>query len=166
MSDTSPTTPGAGEQPVFIVLGPQDAGEVLTLQRAAYVTEAAAHDDFRLPPLTESLAEVRAALSASEIVALGIRDDGRLVGAVRLCLAGRVVELGRLIVAPDRQGEGLGTRLLRHAETVFPDAQELRLFTGEHSASNLRRYARLGYQETARTSAGHYQLVHLTKTLR
>lgn len=30
-----------------------DAGEVLTLQRAAYLTEAQAHDDLSLPPLTQ-----------------------------------------------------------------------------------------------------------------
>jgi hypothetical protein len=44
----------------IIALGVQDAGELLTLQRAAYVVEAQAHDDPRLPPLTETLAEVRA----------------------------------------------------------------------------------------------------------
>ena len=40
----------------------------------------------------------------------------------------------------------------------------LRLFTGEHSAGNLRLYARLGYRESCRrlTPAG-YRLVHLTK---
>ena len=43
-------------------LGVADAGEVLTLQRAAYVTEARAHGDLDLPPLLETLAETRAAL--------------------------------------------------------------------------------------------------------
>ena len=32
-----------------VALGPDDAGEVLTLQRAAYVSEAQAHDDLWLP---------------------------------------------------------------------------------------------------------------------
>ena len=41
---------------------------------------------------------------------------------------------------------------------------ELRLFTGEHSAGNLRLYVRLGYRESRRqpTPAG-YRLVHLAK---
>jgi ribosomal protein S18 acetylase RimI-like enzyme len=42
--------------------GPDDAGELLTLQRAAYVTEAQLYADPCLPPLTETLAELRAAL--------------------------------------------------------------------------------------------------------
>lgn len=35
-------------------LGPVDAGEVLTLQRAAYVPEAREHENLDLPPLLET----------------------------------------------------------------------------------------------------------------
>lgn len=161
-------TPAADnmEPSSVIALGPDDAGEVLTLQRAAYLTEAAAHNDFGLPPLTQTLAELEEELADPTVTALGIRDGGRLVGAVRLRRSGSVVELGRLIVAPDQQGQGIGTRLLLHAETVCPEAQEIRLFTGEHSTANLRLYTRHGYHETSRTPAGEYRLVHLAKTLR
>lgn len=155
--------PQAGGSLPIVVLGPRDAGEILTLQRAAYVTEAAAYHDFELTPLTQTLAELTAELDDPSVTALGIRDQGRLVGAVRLRRSGTVVDLGRLIVAPDRQGEGIGTRLLLHSETVHPGVRELRLFTGEHSTANLRLYSRHGYREVNRTSAGHYQLVHLVK---
>ena len=37
-----------------ITLSDADGGEVMTLQRAAYVTEAQAHHDFDLPPLTQT----------------------------------------------------------------------------------------------------------------
>lgn len=153
-----------GALPV-VALAPDDAGEVLTLQRAAYVTEAAAHHDFSLPPLTQTLDELRNELDDPSVTALGIRDQGRLVGAVRLRRSGAVLYLGRLTVAPDRQGEGIGTRLLLHAETVHPEVRELRLFTGEHSAANLRLYSRHGYRETGRTPAGRYQLVQLVKSV-
>lgn len=159
-------TSATGDEPLDIVeLGCEDAGELLTLQRAAYLTEAAAHHDFGLPPLTQSLTELRDELADPSRTALGIRDRGRLIGAVRLRRTGAAVELGRLIVAPDRQGEGLGTRLLLHAETIDPDAEEIRLFTGEHSAANIRLYTRHGYRETSRTPAGGYRLVNLVKPL-
>ena len=45
-------------------IAPGDAGEVLTLQRAAFVTEAQAHGDPALPPLTQTLAELRAATAS------------------------------------------------------------------------------------------------------
>lgn len=154
-----------GEYLAVVSLGLQDAGEILTLQRAAYLTEAAAHGDFNLPPLTQSLSDLTSELSTPGVMALGIRDAGRLVAALRLHRSGPVLELRRLIVAPDRQGQGLGSRLLSHAETVFPDCREIRLFTGEHSTANIRLYTRSGYRESGRTPAGGYDLVHFTKTL-
>lgn len=142
-----------------------DAGELFTMQRAAYVSEAAAHADFLLPPLTQTLAEVRADLAAPDVLTFGVRDAGRLIGAVRLHRSGAAVELGRLMVVPDRQGEGLGTALLAFAETVFPDAVEIRLFTGDRSLSNIRLYERTGYRETGRTPEAGYELIHFVKPL-
>ncbi len=46
-----------------LTLGPLDAGaagELLTLQRAAHVTEAQLYDDARLPALTQSLDDLGA----------------------------------------------------------------------------------------------------------
>lgn len=147
------------------VLGDADAGEILTLQRAACVTEAQAHRDVNLPPLTQTFEELRAELSDPDVTALGVRERGRLIAAVRLRRTGTSVELGRLNVVPDRQGQGLGTFLLRICESVFPDAAEITLFTGEHSVANMRLYRRVGYVETGRTDLGDYSLAHFVKTL-
>jgi ribosomal protein S18 acetylase RimI-like enzyme len=151
------------------VLRANDAGELLTLQRAAYVTEAQAHDAPRLPPLLETLAEVRAELRTDATTVLGIRERGRLVATVRLRhdpVDPGTAEIARLAVAPDRQGEGLGARLLveteRHAR---PGVTALVLFTGEHSHGNLRLYERHGYAETHRTPAGTHRLVHMRKRI-
>lgn len=147
------------------ILGDGDAGEILTLQRAAYVTEARAHHDLDLPPLTQTLDDLLAELRDSNVTALGVREEGRLVGAVRLRRVGSVVELGRLTVVPDRQGRGIGSVLLRTSETAFPEAREMRLFTGENSTANIRLYERNGYVETERTSIGEYAIVHMAKDL-
>jgi GNAT superfamily N-acetyltransferase len=147
-------------------LGPADAGEVLTLQRAAYVTEAQLHDDLALPALRQSVEELAAELADPAVLALGVRDDGgRLLAAVRARVDGAVAHVGRLSVVPDRQGQGLGTGLLTAVEAALPrDVVELRLFTGERSAANLRLYARLGYRETGRTpTPAGYALVHLAR---
>jgi GNAT superfamily N-acetyltransferase len=97
---------------------------------------------------------------------LGLREGPRLVAAVRVRVEGKVAELGRLVVAPDRQGHGLGSRLLHHAEQeVAERVQLLRLFTGEHSLATQRLYKRHGYVEDHRTVAGDYQLVHMTKAV-
>lgn len=153
----------------LLVLGPGDAGELLTLQRAAYVTQAQAHRDLDLPPLRQTLSELIEEVSDPEVFAAGWRDEaGRLVAAVRIRVrrcAPNVGEVGRLIVVPDRQGQAIGSSLLTAAERALPaSVTEFRLFTGERSEGNLRLYARLGYTETHReeTPAG-YALVHMAK---
>jgi ribosomal protein S18 acetylase RimI-like enzyme len=156
-------------EPAITVLHVDDAGELLTLQRAAYVTEAQAHDDPRLPPLLQTLPELRAELRSDATIALGIRDHGRLVATVRVRhdpADPHTAEIARLAVAPDRQGEGLGSRLLVEAERhVRPEVTTLTLFTGDRSQANLRLYERHGYAETHRTPAGTHRLVHMRKRI-
>jgi GNAT superfamily N-acetyltransferase len=143
-------------------LGVADAGEVLTLQRAAYVTEARAYRDLDLPPLLETLAETRAALTSA--FSWGFRENGRLVASVRLTVTGHVAVIGRLVVAPDRQGEGLGGGLLRVAEAAAPpEVTVFRLFTGSKRDAPLRLYAGHGYRETHRTPERSHDLVHFEK---
>ena len=124
---------------------PADAGEVLTLQRACWVTEALANDDLGIPALHESLSDVLTSLG--EWTTWVVRSHGRLVGSVRGRLEGDVWEIGRLMVAPDLRGRGLGRVLLEHAEQAAPGAAATyRLVTGKRSEANLRRYKRAGYR--------------------
>lgn len=142
------------------------AGEVLTLQRAAYVPEARRYRDPELPPLVQTLEEVRTELGRADVVGLGVWDGGRLVGSVRLRVDGAVAHLGRLVVAPDRQGEGIGSDLLAACERVLPpEVGEIRLFTGSRSEATIRLYERVGYVRQYQTPAGTHDLVHLTKHL-
>ncbi|WP_229908282.1 GNAT family N-acetyltransferase [Amycolatopsis oliviviridis] len=145
-------------------LGPVDAGEMLTLQRAAYVPEARAHENIDLPPLLETFEQTKAALGDPACFAWGVRESGRLVASVRIVVDGGAGLVGRLIVAPDRQGHGLGSSLLLAAEAAMPSSVTVfRLFTGERSAGPLRMYRKLGYVETHRTREEHYELVHFEK---
>jgi GNAT superfamily N-acetyltransferase len=115
-------------------IAPGDAGEVLTLQRAAFVTEAQAHGDPHLPPLTQTLAELRAEFEDPSCRGWTVREAVRLVACVRVHVSGDIADLIRLVVASDRQGGGIGTRLLRAAEDRLPPhVREIRLFTGERS---------------------------------
>jgi ribosomal protein S18 acetylase RimI-like enzyme len=169
-ADASPAH-GASPDPdlVLVRLTLNDAGELLTLQRAAYVTQAQLHDDPNLPPLTQTLDELHAVLVDPAATTLGLRlvGSGRLVGAVRVTQRSpSTAELSRLAVAPDLQGRGHGSRLMLAAlAAVQPGTQQIELFTGEHSLANLRLYERHGYRETHRTPAGTHQLVHLVKHL-
>ena len=124
---------------------PADAGELLTLQLACWVPEARANDSLEVPALQEDLDDVRAWLP--EWTTFVVHAGPRLVGAVRCRLEGEVWDIGRLMVAPDLRGRGLGRWLLEHAEQAAPPgATRVSLFTGARSAENLRMYRRAGYR--------------------
>ncbi len=145
-------------------LQPDAAGELLTLQRAAYVPEAQLYDDVRLPALVQTLDELADELTRSSCLAA--RVGSRLVGAVRAHERDGVLHVGRLIVAPDLQGRGIGTRLLLAAERTTRLARAA-LFTGARSTADLRLYRRHGYVDAHReTVRPGLELVHLVEELR
>jgi GNAT superfamily N-acetyltransferase len=138
-----------------------DAGQLLTLQRAAYTSEAQIYRDPFLPALTQTLDELRAELAGP---ALGIDAERRLVGAVRWTVDGDTAHIGRLVVAPDLQGKGIGTALLRSAEQAS-GATRFELFTGHLSEANIRLYEREGYTRTRQeTLQPGVELVYMEKS--
>ncbi|MBF4461281.1 MULTISPECIES: GNAT family N-acetyltransferase [unclassified Rathayibacter] len=139
-----------------------DAGQLLTLQRAAYASEAQIYRDPFLPALTQTLDELRAELAGP---ALGIDAEGRLLGAVRWTVDGDTAHIGRLVVAPDLQGKGIGTALLRSAEQAS-GAARFELFTGHLSEANIRLYERESYTRTRQVALQPgVELVHMEKSV-
>ncbi|WP_345102337.1 GNAT family N-acetyltransferase [Nocardioides kongjuensis] len=125
---------------------PGDAGEILTLQRACWVQEAQANDTLDIPALQESFDDVRGWLGEWDTWV--VRRAGRLVGAVRGRLEGEHTwDIGRIMVAPDLQGSGLGRVLLEHIQAVAPaGVTSYVLFTGAASARNQRLYKKAGFR--------------------
>ncbi|GAA1674797.1 GNAT family N-acetyltransferase [Glycomyces endophyticus] len=150
-------------EPLFTAADAADAGEILTLQRAAYVAEAQLYGEPFLPPLTETLEEVAAAIAASTVVKAVV--DGRIVATGRARVDEASLCLGRFAVAPDRQGQGFGTRLISALEaTATRDVRRFELFTGFKSERNLRLYERCGYSEFRRVpGVTGVELIYLEK---
>lgn len=139
---------------IIRTIRPSDAGEVLTVQRAAFVTEALIYGDPDMAPLTQTLEEV--AFELRDNLGYVAVAGARLVGAVRAVADGELLLVGRIAIAPDRQGEAIGPRLLaaverRGAETGCRRAE---LFTGSLSTQNIALYERLGYRESERIAQG------------
>ncbi|WP_460772851.1 GNAT family N-acetyltransferase [Microbacterium sp. GXF7504] len=144
---------------------PEDAGEVLTLQRAAFVSEAQIYGDVDMPVFTQTLDEVRGELEDNLgcVAVLG----HRIVGAARAKADGGLLLIGRIAIAPDQQGEGIGSLLLAALEERGRDAgcTEAELFTGSLSEANLRLYEREGYRESERVPGEGSDQVFLRKRL-
>lgn len=123
-----------------------DAGEILTLQRAAYVTTAQLYRDPFLPPLLETCQDVAEAIR-SQIVLAAV-DGHRIVGSARIRIEGPVGHMGRLVVAPDRAGARLGVRLVKALQDhAPPSVRRFELFTGSLSTRHIALYWLLGFEE-------------------
>ena len=140
---------------------PGDAGELFTLQRACWVQEQQDNPGVEIPALHETLEDLRDWIARDTV--LVARSAGRLVGAVRAGLHEGTWEIGRLMVAPDLQGRGLGRVLLRRIEAAAPPgATAYALVTGAGSLRNQKLYKKAGYRLRGEVEPG---VVRLTKTV-
>jgi GNAT superfamily N-acetyltransferase len=69
-----------------------------------------------------------------------------IAGSVRAYLSEGTCFVGRLIVHPELQNQGIGTRLMNEIEHLFSHAARFELFTGHLSERNLYLYNKLGYR--------------------
>ncbi|MCL2090913.1 MAG: GNAT family N-acetyltransferase [Micrococcales bacterium] len=143
-----------------------DAGELFTLRRAAFVTEAQQYDDPHIPPLTQTLDELKDDLARDDVITLGAWSGTRLVGSIRVLTEPGKATLGRFAVAPDLQGKGIGSRLLVEIVPRLPEGtDEVWVFTGRDSLQNLAFYASQGYEHQHDQRVGDLTYAYLRRML-
>ena len=122
----------------------EDAKQILRLQKMAYQSEAKIYHDYKIPPLTQTIAEIKEEFNSKLFLKAVVQNN--IIGSVRAYSDENSCFVGRLIVHPDTQGKGIGTRLMNAIEAHFPDVRRYELFTGTKSFANIRFYDRLGYR--------------------
>lgn len=123
---------------------PVDLQEILDLQYLAYQSEAKLFNNPNIPPLKQTLSDV--AEEYQKGIILKVSDDtGTIVGSIRGYCSNGTVYIGKLMVHPDMQNQGIGTKLLNSIEKEFPN-QRYELFTSTRSSKNIILYERLGYR--------------------
>lgn len=143
---------------------PQDAEAILHLQYTAYQSEAALYNDLALPPLTQTLPQLLAEFD-SHIILKATRA-GCLVGSVRAQRLAETGHIGRLMVDPAHQGQGIGRSLMHAIEVALAPVERYELFTGDRSIRNLELYQRLGYQPIRSVNLNdHVTLIYLEKVV-
>lgn len=140
-----------------------DAEEIIQLQRLAYQSEAERYNDWSLPALTQTVESLQTEF-AQQIILKAVKDD-EIVGSVRALMQQDICKIGRLIVHPKHQRQGIGSQLLSSVEILHRQARLFELFTGSKSLDNIRLYQKHGYSisHSQQLSPG-VELVFLQKT--
>jgi len=143
-----------------------DLQAILQLQKSAFNSEAVRYQDFELPPLTQTLAGIEKEWETS--LFLKYEKDGKIVGSVRAYMDTEDdCCIGRLVVLPEYQQQGIGTQLLWAIEAAGHDlvahCQGYKIFTGEKSTHVIALYSQAGYKITHTVAAGNHNIVHMRK---
>ena len=122
----------------------EDLSEILDLQYLAYQSEARLFDNEDIPPLKQTLADVENEYQRGTILK-ALDEDKTIIGSVRAYCDNETVYIGKLMVHPSKQGQGIGTQLLLEMEKQYPK-QRYELFTSTRSQKNIALYKKLGYK--------------------
>lgn len=121
----------------------EDLREILDLQYVAYQSEAELLGNKDIPPLKQSFEDIEDEFSKS--LFLKVTDENeKIVGSVRGRASEDTLHVGKLIVHPPLQGQGIGTRLLQEIERIS-ECSRLELFTSSKSSRNIKLYEKIGY---------------------
>jgi predicted N-acetyltransferase YhbS len=106
------------------------------------------------PSSARGLTVAKLAEKAASEIGFVANSDGRLVGCVFIAEKPDHFYLGKLAVAADLQGAGIGKKLLRAAEVFAKDHGKpvIELQTRVELTGNHAAFARLGFRETGRTA--------------
>jgi ribosomal protein S18 acetylase RimI-like enzyme len=96
-----------------------------------------------------------------------VLENGEIDALIVLQVLDSVLLVENVAVRPDRQGRGLGRRLMAFAEFRARSLglPALRLYTNEKMTSNIGLYESLGYRETDRAAIDGRHVVHMRKEL-
>ena len=89
----------------------------------------------------------------------------RLVALIETDVRDDHVLIVNVAVAPDLQGQGLGRRMLTHAEALarIENLREVRLYTNARFEADIAIYRRLGYAVFREETLAHAVVVHMKK---
>ena len=83
----------------IVQTSPDDAGEILVLQKITNQSGVKLNDGCTIPPLTETLPEIMSEFETKVFLKAICAD--KIIGSVRATLDSGTCQIGRLIVHPD-----------------------------------------------------------------
>ncbi len=141
-----------------------DLQAILNLQYLAYQSEAKLLNNPDIPPLKQTLEEIKKEYEGGFFLK-ATDEDGNIIGSVRAYSKDGTLYIGKLIVHPQFQGQGIGTKLLNEIERLHQH-DRYELFTSSKSTRNIRLYEHLGYRIFAeRLVSDDLKFIYLEKAI-
>ena len=133
----------------ILVANEDDFETILSLQKECYQTEAELHNEYTIPPLIQTIDEMKMEMQQGTMF-LKCIVYGKIIGSVRGYISNETAFIGRLIVDKQFQNKKIGQTLMKEIETQLNTCFRYELFTGFKSEKNLTLYQKLGYREYKR----------------
>ena len=118
------------------------AAELLALQKASYLIEAKLINFYEIPPLLETIDELR----ECEESFLGYFEGTELAGAVSFTIDGEAVTICRMVVHLEHFRKGIAQRLLAEVENINSDSSVFKVSTGKENSPAKNLYVKNGYK--------------------
>lgn len=143
----------------------EDIAEILNLQKIAFISEAELYNNYNIEPLTQTYDSISE--DFKEYIFLKAVYKDKIIGSVKGRQTPEYCWIGRLIVHPEFQNNGIGKRLMLEIEKEFPKAKQFHLCTGYRSFKNIKLYESIGYHrvEDSNNDTNGIHLVRMVKTI-
>jgi GNAT superfamily N-acetyltransferase len=122
-----------------------DLAQILELQKMCYNETGFRYNDFNIPPLVQTLQQLENEFNQS-LILISTELSG-IIGSIRAFQKDETCYIGRVIVHPNHQNKGIGSKLMASIESKFPNVKRFELFTGSRDEKNLYLYNKLGYKQ-------------------
>ena len=141
-----------------------DLASLLAIQKDAFAVYTAHLRPSQIPPLNETLDEMRKDMMYKTLIAAFV--DQNPAGSIRYSIKGGVCIIERLSVKPVLQGSGAGRGLIEEVERrVAGHAHKIYLETGLLASGLIMFYTRLGFSGEAilRNHCGGFDWIVFSK---
>lgn len=131
-----------------------DAGiarNIFELQRVSYQNEAKLIGSYEIPPLMETLNQLKCCGETF----LAFIEMGEIVAALSYKRENLVVDIHRMMVHPKHFRKGIAGQLLTYLEKLEADAQEFIVSTGAANTPAVRLYENQGFKKVGEIIVGN-----------
>ncbi|GHH96744.1 GNAT family N-acetyltransferase [Neobacillus kokaensis] len=112
------------------------------LQKASYLIEAKLINFYKIPPLVETIDDLK---NCSEKF-YGYFEEKGLTGALSFTLDGEKLTICRLVVDPKHFRKGIAQKLLSAVEKNYPEIRVVKVATGKDNLPAKNLYLKNGYR--------------------